>query len=399
MSRIGIFGGTFAPFHKGHEKALKTFLDEGKPDSCLVIPSGIPPHKTKTALFSDDERLEMTKAACEDISGVTVSDWEIRKEGRSYTSETLAYLQTQFPGDRLVLYVGSDMLLTLQDWHCPEEIFARAEIFALSRTGEDLEQLTAHCARLKAQFPGAEITLRTTPPFPVSSTEIREKWERGEDLSGLLPEGVCGFLENLEYYRSLKRRLSEKRFAHSVGVMKEACRLAKIHGADVRKARIAGLLHDMTKEVPKEEHFRLFEKYAVALDDNLKSNKNLWHAVSASVAVTEAFGITDPEITSAIRYHTTGKGDMTLLEAILYLADLTDETRDYSDVDFYRALARDDLWKAALVAMEWCRDDVKRRGFEVHRDMLEGIARLKERYPDVTEETEKKRLKYPTKGS
>ena len=75
------------------------------------------------------------------------------------------------------------------------------------------------------------------------------------------------------------------------------------------------------------------------MDDNLRNNPNLWHAASAAVDITETFGITDREIASAIRYHTTGKADMSLLEVILYMADLTDETRDYDDVDFYRTLA------------------------------------------------------------
>lgn len=399
MSRIGIFGGTFAPFHKGHEQALKSFLKLAKIDACLVIPAGTPPHKTKTVLFTDEQRLEMTKRACEGMEKVSVWDWEIRKEGRSYTCETLRRLKERYPDDTLILYVGSDMLLTLQDWYRPEEIFAAAQIAAFSRTGTDLELLNDHAETLKKRFPGADITVYREPPFAVSSTEIRGKWERGEDLSSLLPLEVADYLTLLRYENFLRTRLSGHRFRHSLGVMKEAEILAKIHGADVKKARIAGLLHDMTKEYSKEEHFRLFEKYQVDLDENLKHNKNLWHAVSASVDVTETLGITDPEIASAIRYHTTGKKQMTLLEMILYIADLTDETRDYDDVDFYRSLAHENVEKATLIAMNWCKYDVERRGLEVHKDMIEGIAWLTEKYPDITEETEKTRMKYPMKGS
>ncbi|MBO5248978.1 MAG: nicotinate (nicotinamide) nucleotide adenylyltransferase [Clostridia bacterium] len=394
MSRIGVFGGTFAPFHKGHLQALNAFLREARLDRCLVIPSGTPPHKTKPLSFTDAQRLEMTLLACEGLDRVSVCDRELRTEGRSYTCQTLAWLKKEFPQDTLVLYVGSDMLLTLQDWYRPEEIFASAQIAAFSRTGEDLEVLRLHAETLKAQFPTAEITVYTTPPFPVSSTEIREKWERGEDLSPLLPPRVDEYLTLQRYEAFLKTRLSQARFCHSVGVMKQAAVLAEIHGADVTKARIAGLLHDMTKEFSKEEHFRLFEKYHLALDENLKTNKNLWHAVSASVDLTESLGIADPQIAAAVRYHTTGKPNMTLLETILFVADLTDETRDYDDVDFYRALARENVEKAALVAMQWCKTDVERRGFEVHKDMIDGISYLSEKYPNVTEETEKKRMKY-----
>ncbi len=402
MSRIGIFGGTFAPFHNGHRKALEAFLDRGKLDRCLVIPAGIPPHKKKSADFTDTQRLDLTRLACKDLPSVEVLDWEIKQTGASYTCKTLAYLKEQYPNHRLVLYVGSDMFLTLQDWYQPEEIFALAEIAAFSRTGKDLERLLSHKAWLERHFEAVACTVYTSPPFPVSSTEIREKWINGEELSPLVCPAVSGAMEEILTHRFLtllKQRLSEHRLKHSIGVMKEAENLARIYGADVKKARIAGLLHDMTKEFSKEEHFRLFEKYQVPLDDNLRANKNLWHAVSASVDVTESLGITDQQIASAIRYHTTGKGDMTLLETILYMADLTDETRDYDDVDFYRALAREDLEKAALLAMRWCKGDVERRGFEVHKDMLNGIAWLERKFPHITEETEKQRMKYPMKGS
>lgn len=198
----------------------------------------------------------------------------------------------------------------------------------------------------------------------------------------------------IEQYRELLRtRLSQHRFCHSEGVMREAEILARIHGADPEKAKIAGLLHDMTKEFSKEEHFRLFDKYKPLLDDNLKTNKNLWHAVSASYDITESFGITDPEIASAIRYHTTGKEAMTLLEAILFVADLTELNRNYSDVDFYRALAREDLYKTAYLAMVWCKNDLKARNLPVHQDMIRGCEYLAKKYPGATEENEKQRTK------
>lgn len=401
MMRLGIFGGTFAPFHKGHRKALEAFFESARTDRCLVIPAGIPPHKQKSSDFTDAQRLEMTRLACADLPWAEVSDWEIRQEGASYTCKTLQHLSEEFPDARLVLYVGSDMFLTLQKWYRPEEIFRLAEIAAFSRTGEDFDKLSAHGRELKKNFPHLDYTLYPVPPFPVSSTEIREKWINGEDISSLVHPKVAALMTELQTARFtalLTERLSDHRLKHSLGVAKEAEALAGIYGISAEKARIAGLLHDMTKEVPKEEHFRLFAKYSIPLDENLRNNKNLWHAASASADATETFGITDPEILSAIRYHTTGKADMTLLEMILYMADLTDETRDYDDVDFYWMLARDDLEKAALVAMRWCRDDVARRGFAVHEDMLKGIAWLEEKHPNVTEESEKARLNYPTKG-
>lgn len=203
MNRIGIFGGTFAPFHNGHRRALEAFLFLARLDECLVIPTGIPPHKTKTSLFTDSQRLEMTRCACGDLPRVTVSDWEIQQGGQSYTSRTLAHLSKEYPAARLVLYMGSDMLLTLQDWHCPQDIFDRAEIAVFSRTGEDLETLSRHKEALTGEFSNVDCTVYTAPPFPISSTEIREKWRRGEDISPLVPPAVTEYLNLLSKEKSL----------------------------------------------------------------------------------------------------------------------------------------------------------------------------------------------------
>lgn len=198
---------------------------------------------------------------------------------------------------------------------------------------------------------------------------------------------------NLDLGRQvLRQRLSPHRLRHSEGVLQEAEALARIHGANVEKARIAGLLHDMTKEFPREEHFRLFDTYRAPLDDNLRSNKNLWHALSGSLDVTETFEITDPEIISAIRYHTTGKRDMTKLETILFLADAIEPNREYEDLDFYRALAREDLNKAAYLVLLWTVKDLERRNLPIHKDTLEACAFLGEKFPQTSIESEKLRM-------
>lgn len=400
MIRLGIFGGTFAPFHNGHRKALEAFLSQAKIDRCLVIPSGIPPHKQKTRLFTDEQRLDLTRLACADLPHTELCDWEIRREERSYTCKTLEWINKTYPDARPVLYVGSDMFLTLQDWYCPQDIFNRAEIAAFSRTGEDLQRLQTHANWLRQTFRNVDCTVYTAPPFPVSSTEIRGKWMQGESFAHLVPPPVEERMKELRepiLFALLKDRLSEHRLRHSIGVAEEAQVLAKLNGADEDKARLAGLLHDLTKEFSKEEHFRLFEKYGYPLDENLKTNKNLWHAHSASLDLTDTLGITDPELCSAVRYHTTGKANMTLLEAILFTADAIEPNRDYPDADFYRALAREDLYKAAYLIMVWTMEDLKRRELPCHRDMTEACECLAKRYPNVTADREKQRMNYTLK--
>ena len=402
MMRLGIFGGTFAPFHAGHEKALKAFFESAELDRCLVIPAGIPPHKRKSADFTDSQRLEMTRLACEGLPWAEVSEWELQQEGASYTCKTLQYLSEKFPDARLVLYVGSDMFLTLQSWYRPEEIFRLAEIAAFSRTGEDLEALTAHGIELKKAFPHLDYTVYTRPPFPISSTEIRQRRKEGKPFADTVCPRVYEYLCALQreaLHPLLKTRLSDKRLRHSEGVMQEARELAKRHGCDEERAALAGLIHDMTKEFSAEEHFALFEQYDYPLDENLKTNRNLWHAHSASLDLQRTLGITDAELISAVRYHTTGKENMTLLEAILFTADAVEPTRNYADLPFYRALAREDVYKAAYLITAWTMEDLKKRDLPCHEDMIKSYLCLQKQYPDITLESEQKRMNYSTKGS
>lgn len=401
MIRLGIFGGTFAPFHNGHRKALEAFRQQARLDRCLIIPAGIPPHKQKTSLFTDRQRLDLTRLACADLPDTEVCSWEIDRNEPSYTSKTLEWIRHAYPEARPVLYVGSDMLLTLQEWYCPQTIFHNAEIAVFSRTGEDLERLQTHANWLRHTFQNVRCTVYETPPFPVSSTEIRGKWMQGDPISHLVPPSVEEEMLRLRepiLCSLLKERLSERRLRHSEGVLREAEDLARIHGADPQKARLVGLLHDMTKEFTREEHFRLFEKYAYPLDEDLKTNKNLWHAHSASLDLTETLGITDPELCSAVRYHTTGKENMTLLEAILFTADAIEPTRNYEDLPFYRTLAREDLYKAALLITQWTMEDLKRRELPCHEDMIRSYRFLQRAYPNVTVESEKQRRIDSAKG-
>ena len=197
MNRVGIFGGTFAPFHNGHLRALEIFLKQAELDRCLVIPAGTPPHKEKPGLFTDRQRLHMTRRACAGIPRCEVWDGEIRKQGRSYTSETVARLHALYPDARLVLYLGSDMFLSFQDWHEPQQIVNGAELFVLSRTGDDREALEKHKQVLAARFKNFACRVDEGEPIVLSSTLIREKWCAGKDVSALVPRGVAVYLDRL----------------------------------------------------------------------------------------------------------------------------------------------------------------------------------------------------------
>ncbi|KDR94077.1 putative HD superfamily hydrolase of NAD metabolism [Peptoclostridium litorale DSM 5388] len=150
----------------------------------------------------------------------------------------------------------------------------------------------------------------------------------------------------------LKKIVSPKRFKHTIGVFETAEKLAKTYGADVQRAQMAALLHDCAKGVKGEKVFEYVFEHDVFLDDIEKKETALSHgAIGAHMARAE-FGINDDEIISAIRYHTTGKPDMTKLEKIIYIADFIEPERSYPGVDELRKLAFEDIDAALLLAFD-----------------------------------------------
>ena len=156
--------------------------------------------------------------------------------------------------------------------------------------------------------------------------------------------------EYKEYKQLLKERLVEKRYHHSLCVADEAKRLAQKYGADVDKAYLAGLLHDITKNSDRNEHFGIICRYGISINDIEQRTEKLWHAISGSAYVKYILEINDEEIFDAIRYHTTAKENMLLLSKIIYLADFTSADRDYDDVDVLRALVNESRDKGYFYA-------------------------------------------------
>lgn len=174
-----------------------------------------------------------------------------------------------------------------------------------------------------------------------------------------------------EFISLLKERLDDYRFAHSINVAKSAVMLADKYGADKEKAYIAGLLHDVTKNESDENQLQIFKDNGIMLSYVEENNHKLWHAMSGSVYVKEKLNIDDEEITGAIRYHTTGKKGMTLLEKIIYIADYISEERDYPDVDIMRQLSDESLEEAALYSLKYTFKKLSSLELPIHNDSLD----------------------------
>ncbi len=176
---------------------------------------------------------------------------------------------------------------------------------------------------------------------------------------------------NLDEYRNLiKSKMSEHRFIHSVNVSKEARKLAKIYGADAEKAAIAGILHDITKEMPVEEQLKIITDSGIILDNVQKNAPKLWHGISGSIYIKENLDINDADILNAIRYHTTGRAGMSLLEKIIFVADFTSQERTYKGVSTMRKKSRKTLDEAMLYGFKFTFSDLSKRELAIHPDEL-----------------------------
>lgn len=173
-----------------------------------------------------------------------------------------------------------------------------------------------------------------------------------------------------EYKKLIKSMMSENRYNHCVNVSKEAVKLAKRYGGDEEKAAIAGILHDITKEMPKEEQLQIMLDSGIILDDIQKNAPKLWHGISGSAYIKNHLDIDDEDILNAICYHTTGRAGMSLLEKIIFVADFTSEERTYKGVATMRKKSRKSLEDAMLYGFKFTFSDLSSRELAIHPDEL-----------------------------
>ncbi len=160
----------------------------------------------------------------------------------------------------------------------------------------------------------------------------------------------------------VRERLSSKRFEHTMNVKKMAVKLAKHYGADENKAALAATLHDAAKEISKDEMRGLMREYPQWAEGGEQRPTPVWHGVCAAILARTQWGVTDEEVLSAIACHTAGKPGMSMLDKIVYLADMTSAERDWDGVEQLRKLEMQDLDKAMLAALKQTNDFVLGQG-------------------------------------
>ena len=166
----------------------------------------------------------------------------------------------------------------------------------------------------------------------------------------------------------LRSRMNEHRYAHSLNVAERAVVLAKKYGADIKKAEFAGLIHDICKGIPGEEQLLMIQKAGIELDEDTMKSPALWHSIAGAVYAEHELCVTDKDVLNAVRYHTSGRGNMSILEKVIYMADLTSAERNYPDAEYTRNLTDYSLDEGIAYGVRWIAGDLEKRGFPKGKD-------------------------------
>lgn len=378
MSQTVLYGGTFNPIHRGHLDICVRARQAVDARRVLLMPAAQPPHKSAEWLAPDQDRLAMCALAAREYDLIQVDDWEIRRGGRSYTVDTLGHLAAVFPEEELWLLIGTDMFLTFTQWHRWEEIGKMASLLVASREEGDRERLLDQQQRLAER--GVRSRLLQNPPMPMSSTQIREELRRDGTTGKVCPQ-VLDYIREKELYlhppeeldylrRYIRPLMTDYRYRHSLGVEKQAVKMARRFGADQRKAALAGILHDVCKDMPKGALLQNILESGIINGIDFKASPQLIHSYAGALYLQSHMDIHDLEVIEAVRYHTTARAGMSLLETVVYLADLTSEDREYPDVGEMRRLCDTDLRKAMIHALTHTVKELTRKQKPICPDTL-----------------------------
>ena len=347
--RIGIFGGSFDPIHNEHISLAKQAVADLGLDKLLVIPAANPPHKPWRKLTSDEHRLELCRLAFVGEEKIAVSDYEILSGGTSYTYLTLRHFKEIYPEAEFYFLVGTDMLRNFPYWKNPEEILENCTLAVCARA-EDEGWIGREQADFYSRF-GKNFVVLSYEGKDVSSTQIRVLVGAGLDISPYTAENCAEYIRVNGLY-ALKGGAEAlalqkpSRQAHTLRVAKLAAERAAGLPISERKAVQACLLHDCAKNLRMDDPLL---KGFVAPEDCPPA---VVHQYAGEYLARTALGVEDEEVLSAVGCHTSGKENMSLLDKLVFLADLVEEGRSYAGVERLRQLFWEDIDKCLLQSLK-----------------------------------------------
>lgn len=192
--KTGIFGGAFNPIHNGHLNLAKKYLAVLNLDRIIFIPTALPPHKTDRFLASKEDRFNMLELAISDCEEFEISDIEFQRQGKSYTYDTLCLLREKYPNDDFYLIIGADQFLTFNLWYRYRDILDIASICTAARENGNQREKIIYFSNKLDGLDKNRFHLLNSDAVEVSSSQVREKIKKGEDVSSLIPEKVYNYI-------------------------------------------------------------------------------------------------------------------------------------------------------------------------------------------------------------
>lgn len=375
---ILLFGGAFDPVHNAHINNLKAALKYKAFDKVIIMPTGTPGHKTGCRAPFAVRKLLAEKAFLRVCPQAEVSPFEGDSLQRSFSYITVEHLLEEYPGAKIYFLIGADSAISMHTWRNWEFLAKNAAFLVLTREEGQDERLEEAVKKIKALSPDTAVL--PARPMPLSSTQIREIIARGGDFRPYVDGDVGDIIrENHLYSRDFYRRnigtaqllipllLKEKRAVHTKNVARLARQFAEKYGENPQKAYLAGLLHDIQKEVPPR---LMLERAMAAGDAEVIKNKPIpvIHGFAAADYARREMGIEDEDLLNSLKSHTCGRPNMSTLEKIVYLRDMLSRERDYPEKEGLLALA----WQDLDICMEQALSDslkwVSQKGGTLDRD-------------------------------
>lgn len=321
MKNIVLFGGAFDPIHNGHiNMALEasTQLDA----DIFFIPARISIWKSQSAPIED--KLQMVELAIKNYPKLHLSRYEAdSKEEVNYSIDTVKYFKKEYPDSNLYYLIGTDHVNSFHKWKDAKELSKLAKIVYFKRP-----DMVVDINNVK-EFDMVEINGELKDE---SSTEIRE-------LKSLdTPDKVIDYIINnrLYFMKKIASYMSEKRLAHTISTAKLSYEIALANNLkDAKKALIAALLHDIGKEMPMTEQKEIMKKH---FKEYINYPPVIYHQFIGAYLVEKDFGITDPIILDAIKYHTTANSNMSNVAIIVHCADKIEPTRGFESQNLINGL-------------------------------------------------------------
>ena len=389
--RLGILGGSFNPVHVGHLFLADKAVSSLNLDRIVMIPAYRSPFKPEIESMKDSagDRLQMLAAAIAGDSRLTIDDCEIRREGVSYTVDTLDDIIARYmPLGKPFLIIGDDIAADFPKWNNSGKILKMAEIVIGRRVNPT-----------EAYYPFAHNAI-DNEVMNVSSHIIRQRIKEGKEWESLVPAGVRAIIKDKGLYgyrggdfntedcsqeiilrveAAARESLTIERFLHSRNTALLASDLCRRFGLDPQAGYLAGIAHDLAKQLDSKQMLKLAKMDGLDIEELEKEKPNLLHGRAAAVLLRERFYIHNIDVLDAVAVHTSGCGNMGNLAKIIYIADKTEVSRNIDPA--MRKMCRDenDLDNIFFAVVKRTVSKLRSKSMDLSEGALQLLDEMKER--------------------